>query len=32
MAPYDYPNITIEDYQTINRHSQSVRYEYLEGE
>lgn len=32
MAPYDYPNITIEDYQTINRHSQSTRYEYLDGE
>ena len=32
MAQYDYPNITIEDYQTINRYSQSARYEYLDGE
>lgn len=32
MAQYDYPNITIEDYQIINHNSQSARYEYLEGE
>ncbi len=32
MAQYEYPNITIEDYQTINHNSQSTRYEYLEGE
>ena len=32
MAQYEYPNITIEDYQTINHNSQSARYEYLDGE
>lgn len=32
MAPYEYPNITIEDYQTINHNSQTARYEYLDGE
>jgi Uma2 family endonuclease len=32
MAQYEYPNITLEDYQTINHNSQSARYEYLDGE
>ncbi|HVB22891.1 MAG TPA: Uma2 family endonuclease [Ktedonobacteraceae bacterium] len=32
MAQYEYPNITIEDYQIINHNSQSARYEYLDGE
>ena len=32
MAPYEYPNITIEDFQTINHNSQTARYEYLDGE
>jgi len=32
VAQYEYPNITIEDYLTINHNSQSARYEYLDGE
>lgn len=32
MAQREYPTIHIEDYLTLDRNSQSARYEYLEGE
>jgi Uma2 family endonuclease len=32
MAQGEYPNITIDDYLTLDQNSQNARYEYLEGE
>jgi Uma2 family endonuclease len=32
MAQREYPNITIDDYLTLDQNSQNARYEYLEGE
>ena len=32
MAQREYPNITIDDYLSLDQNSQNVRYEYLEGE
>ena len=32
MALPEYPMISVEDYLTLDRHSQEARYEYLDGE